>query len=543
MRFYRRSVVGEYTYALMLSSSSSFSVGFCQGRNAIVNCSLSTRFFYFFFSLSVILLNNKNADGQWAALRQCPQQCSCTLQRTYVSMSGDYDELEILCNRYAARTGANLSSVPNMTALKSNDYWIQVTMEQLEFESLSGNLFASHKVKSLKIMNNLKLKVVHPEPIASIRETLEELVVLGNQALEKFPYEVLAVLSNLKLLSLQFTKNYTRWKSPIFPHVTSLETVNLIGQGFGRYLKGLGHLKNLKQLNLAEMNVGGRKFVDKRFQFLSKLTKLTSLAMEKINLTVLPPQMEKMSQLKHLFLKSNKLMINRNWPEFAELPTNLEILDLRWNNYESFPCKVFNLTRLNNLKTDMEILCFSCRDDKTKIEQLKSSCKQNMGTNTQFRRKNFDPNNINLMNIDDIDNDSSGWEEVKSEEYDDLVNIPATTVTTKRPKSSRTTTLSTSTFRISHPISSKSRFTNSTRAIFPISTTHTSPKTYFRIPTTTTAYKMTMTTIRRSVLSKTTISKLKPTTTTSLRTDYFYEDAPDWQSEHLINPKSKNEIS
>lgn len=474
-------------------------------------------------------------------------------------MSGDYDELEILCNRYAARFGANLSAVPNMTMLKTNDYWIQMTMEQLEFEVLSGNLFATHKIKSLKIMNNLKLKVIQPETLSSVRETLEELVVLGNQALEKFPYEVLAVLSNLKLLSLQFTKNYTRWKSPIFPHVTSLETVNLIGNGFGRYLKGLGHLKNLKQLNLAEMNVGGRKYIDRRFQFLVKLPKLTSLALEKINLTLLPTYLDKMKQLKHLFLKNNKLVINKNWPESTELPSNLEILDLRWNNYESFPCKVFNLTHLNNLKTDMEILCFTCEDDKKKIDQLKLSCSQNSGS---IKRKYFDPiNNINSITDDEFDNDASGWTDDKSNEYEDeLIAIVQTTSSfaTQRPKMSHTVYMSTAASKVRNFTSAPKNFTsapknftsspkNFTSSPSSSITRHSSsPISNFRSSTRTTP-STTMMITKRKILKTTTTTtttvtpKIKSTTTT-LRTDYFYEDAPDWRSEHLINPRSKNDV-
>ncbi len=311
------------------------------------------------------LANSRGLDG-------CPEQCSCTLQRSYHSITGRFDQVDVLCNRYAAKFNADLSKAPDISELRAGDRNIKLTIEQLGFEKLFVGLFGQQRLIELRLLHNPKLKSVDPKIFRRFKNSLVTFMLLDHDALETFPLRALSEDYKLRSLTIQLKSPLKKSEQLSVKKLLHLRSLSLYGGHFAPMLPDIAGLKNLTQLTLNNMTISDQNFPK---SLLPNLPLLANLNLASNDLRSLPKEISEARNLKLLSLENNNFHFSgMGQPFFDFVPNSLQILNLRSNRMKSVPCETFKLPNLRYLKLSSKILCLKCEEDSELIERLNRTC-------------------------------------------------------------------------------------------------------------------------------------------------------------------------
>lgn len=302
----------------------------------------------------------------------CPDQCSCTLERSYHSLVGRFDQVDVLCNRYSAQFSANMSLLPNISGLSSEGRNVKLSIEQMFIEELPASIFGQQKLISLRLLNNPNLKSIDGNIFERAKDYLKYFALLNHDSLESFDMSGLSKCRKLEKLALQlkrpFQEPVSNLKLKSLQHLVSL---SLYGDSFRQLLPEVSTLTNLTQLTLTGMGLGKTTIPH---GLLSSLPNLATLNLASNNFDVIPPEIMSQKNLKVLSLENNELLFNSDLPLLDSMPNNVEVLNLRSNRFRSIPCDVFKLPNLRYLKLSSKIICFKCDEDLELVQRLNQTC-------------------------------------------------------------------------------------------------------------------------------------------------------------------------
>ncbi len=198
-----------------------------------------------------------------------------------------------------------------------------MSIETEQYLRLKNKIYSDLSTKHFSINYWEKLREIPSE--INLLQQLETLSIYRNKSIKKYPAE-LADLPNLKHISLRF--NNLKQIPTVFRELNQLETLVLSNNRFLASTQW-DYLSNMQALEVLDLSYSLQ------------------------NLSILPPEIGNLHNLRELNISGNKL---KELPSSLKNLTKLEKLHCELNDFESFPSVLVELPQLKELQISAKSL-------------------------------------------------------------------------------------------------------------------------------------------------------------------------------------------